>query len=157
MGKNSNDPFFHSFLSFLFILSFSMFTWISLILLTPFLLTIIGLLAILAVITSTITSSFIFIRLAFLTIEMVSGLAAESTNWLLSTCVAHLQEFLSRHQKAYSPKNKQAIRPTLKKRKLPPSSLYLNSISYKSTLKSTYSVSVPGTPDPESFNYQLAI
>ncbi|CEG78016.1 hypothetical protein RMATCC62417_12680 [Rhizopus microsporus] len=133
-----------------------MLNWITAILLTPFLVTIISFLTILAVITSTITSSFIFIRLAFLTVEMISGLTIESTNWLLSACLEYVHSYLTQHQKVRCPATASS-RPTLRKQKLPPSSLYLNSLSHKPIVKSAYSVSVPGTPDPESFHHQMAI
>ncbi|CAO3658961.1 unnamed protein product [Rhizopus stolonifer] len=88
---------------------------------------------------------------------MISGLAVESTNWILTASVDYLQAFVAQHQKSCCSKDSKTIRPTLKKRRLPPSSLYLSSLPYKSTLKTTYSVSVPGTPDPESFKYRMAV
>ncbi|CAO3691307.1 unnamed protein product [Rhizopus microsporus] len=133
-----------------------MLNWITAILLTPFLVMIISFLTILAAITSTITSSFIFIRLAFLTVEMISGLTIESTNWLLSACLEYVHSYLTQHQNVRR-STTVSSRPTLKKQKLPPSSLYLNSLSHKPIVKSAYSVSVPGTPDPESFHHQMAI
>lgn len=130
-----------------------MFTWIIVILLTPFLIFAIGFLVILAIITSTITSSLIFIRLAFLAIEMVSGLTIESANRLLFIFLERTRIFLTRRQPTVTANNK--VMP--KKRKLPPPSLHLDSISHKPTVKSTYSTSVPGTPDPESFHHRMAI
>lgn len=128
------------------------------ILLTPFILLVVIFLAFLAVITSTITSSFIFLRLALLAIEMISGLTLESTNWLLSTCMTHIRKFLTYKSNQQHQQHEQfASEILLKRRKLPPSSLSLSRLPYKAQVKSKYSVSVPGTPDPESYQYQLVI
>lgn len=124
-----------------------MLVYISAILLTPFL-------AILAVITSAITSSFLFIRLAFLAIEMISGLTIETFNKILSFCLDHLNALLRPYKtRSSSADNKR----TIKKRKIPPSSICLSSIPAKPVVKSTYSVSVPGTPDSELTHRQMAI
>ncbi|KAI9260202.1 hypothetical protein BY458DRAFT_516462 [Sporodiniella umbellata] len=88
---------------------------------------------------------------------MISGLAVESTNWVLNTSLEYIRMFVAQHQTTCCQSEDKNIRPTLKKRRLPPSSLFLNSLPYKSTLKTTYSVSVPGTPDPESFKYPMAM
>ncbi|ORE13445.1 hypothetical protein CU097_008469 [Rhizopus azygosporus] len=87
---------------------------------------------------------------------MISGLTIESTNWLLSACLEYVHSYLTQHQNVRR-STTVSSRPTLKKQKLPPSSLYLNSLSHKPIVKSAYSVSVPGTPDPESFHHQMAI
>ncbi|KAI7894292.1 uncharacterized protein EV154DRAFT_499145 [Mucor mucedo] len=121
-------------------------------LLTPIILTVVLFLAILAVITSTLTSSFIFLRLTLLTIEMVSGLTLESTNWLLSTFMSRIRIFLCHRNK--QPQTNDVL---LKRRKLAPSSLSLSKLPYKAQVKSKYSVSVPGTPDPESYHHQMGI
>lgn len=139
----------------------SLLSTIGCVLLTPFILLVITCLAFLAVITSTITSSFLFLRLALLAIEMVSGLTMESTNWLLSTCIARITGYLQKssvNSKQQLPEimlNNESIH--VRRRKLPPSSLSLSRLPYKATLKSKYSVSVPGTPDPESFYHQMAM
>lgn len=139
----------------------SLLSTIGCVLLTPFILLVITCLAFLAVITSTITSSFLFLRLALLAIEMVSGLTMESTNWLLSTCIARITGYLQKssvNSKQQPPEimlNNESIH--VRRRKLPPSSLSLSRLPYKATLKSKYSVSVPGTPDPESFHHQMAM
>lgn len=127
------------------------FSTICCLLLTPIILTVVLFLAILAVITSTLTSSFIFLRLALLTIEMVSGLTLESTNWLLSTFMSRIRIFLCHRNKP--PANE----VLLKRRKLAPSSLSLSKLPYKAQVKSKYSVSVPGTPDPESYHHQMGM
>lgn len=139
----------------------SLLSTIGCVLLTPFILLVITCLAFLAVITSTITSSFLFLRLALLAIEMVSGLTMESTNWLLSTCIARITGYLQKssvNSKQQPPEimlNNESIH--VRRRKLPPSSLSLSRLPYKATLKSKYSVSVPGTPDPESFHHQMVM
>jgi hypothetical protein len=128
-----------------------LFSTIGCILLTPLILLVIVFLTCLAVITSTITSSFIFLRLALLAIEMVSGLTIESTNWLLSNCIARIRGYLYHYNKSHQ---RQEPTPSLIKRtrKLPPSTLSLSQLPYKATVKSKYSVSVPGTPDAEVFS-----
>lgn len=139
----------------------SLLSTIGCVILTPLILLVITCLAFLAVITSTITSSFLFLRLALLAIEMVSGLTMESTNWLLSTCIARITGYLQKssvNSKQQPPEimlNNESIH--VRRRKLPPSSLSLSRLPYKATLKSKYSVSVPGTPDPESFHHQMAM
>lgn len=129
------------------------FSTILCLLLTPIILTVVLFLTILAVITSTITSSFIFLRLALLAIEMVSGLTLESTNWLLSTFMSRIRIFLCHRNKQQQPNNQ----VLLKRRKLPPSSLSFSKLPYKAQVKSKYSVSVPGTPDPESYHHQMGM
>ncbi|KAI9361560.1 hypothetical protein BD770DRAFT_383648 [Pilaira anomala] len=128
------------------------FSTIGCLLLTPFILAIVAFLAVLAVITSTITSSFIFLRLALLTIEMVSGLTLESTNWILSSCILHIRKFLTHRQ--HTPNTTGLL---LKRRKLAPSALSLSKLPYKAQVKSKYSVSVPVTPDPESYRHQMGM
>jgi hypothetical protein len=128
------------------------------ILLTPFILLVVIFLAFLAVISSTITSSFIFLRLALLAIEMISGITLESTNWLLSTCITHIRKFLTNKSNQQHQQHEQiSSEVLLKRRKLPPSSLSLSRLPYKAQVKSKYSLSVPGTPDPELYHHQLAI
>jgi hypothetical protein len=92
---------------------------------------------------------------------MVSGLTMESTNWLLSTCIASITGYLQKssiNSKQQPPEimlNNETIH--VRRRKLPPSSLSLSRLPYKATLKSNYSVSVPGTPDPESYHHQMSM
>lgn len=127
-----------------------LFTTIGCILLTPLIILVIVFLTCLAVITSTITSSFISLRLALLAIEMISGLTIESTNWLLSTCIERIKGFLNQYNKSYQRKEPE---PLIKRtRKLPPSALSLSQLPYKATVKSKYSLSVPVTPDSEVFS-----
>lgn len=138
----------------------SLLSTIGCILLTPVILLVITCLAFLAIITSTITSSFLFLRLALLAIEMVSGLTLESTNWLLSTCMTRISSYLQRTntKQQSAPEimlNNESIH--VRRRKLPPSTLSLSRLPYKATLKSKYSVSVPATPDPESYHHQMAM
>lgn len=125
--------------------------------LTPFILLIVASLAILAFITSTLTSSFIFLRLALLAIEIISGLTLESTNWLLSTCLTRIRMFISTKSNQSQPQSQlDSPTPSIKRRKLP-TSLSLSKLPYKAQIKSKYSTSVPGTPDPESYHQQMAI
>lgn len=119
--------------------------------LTPFILLAVSGLASLAIITSTITSSFIFLRLFLLAVEMISGLTLESTNWLLTSCMENIRHFVYKNSQSKTSKS------TIKKRKLPSSSLSLSQLPFKAPIKSTYSVSVPGTPDPYSCNYEFGI
>lgn len=139
----------------------SLLSTIGCILLTPFIVLVITCLAFLAIITSTITSSFLFLRLALLAIEMVSGLTLESTNWLLTTCMTRISGYLQKanaKQQSSTPEirlNNESIQ--VRRRKLPPSSLSLSRLPYKAVLKSKYSVSVPATPDPESYHHQMAM
>ncbi|KAI8641202.1 hypothetical protein BD408DRAFT_418557 [Parasitella parasitica] len=138
----------------------SLLSTIGCVLLTPFILLSITCLAFLAVITSTITSSFLFLRLALLAIEMISGLTIESTNWLLSTCMARITSYLQRTSgaKQCPPEIMLDNEPIhVRRRKLLSSSLSLSRLPFKATLKSKYSVSVPGTPDPESYLHQMTI
>ncbi|KAI9248983.1 hypothetical protein EDC94DRAFT_624572 [Helicostylum pulchrum] len=129
------------------------FSTIGCLLLTPAILLVVVSLAILAVVTSTITSSFIFLRFTLLTIEMISGLTLESTNWLLSTCMKRIQKFLT--LKSIQPNNTGDL--LLKRRRLAPSSLSLSKLPYKAQVKSKYSFSVPVTPDPESYHNEMAM
>jgi hypothetical protein len=152
-GSLSNDikgpfiSFFFFIISYIFIMIFST---IGCILLTPLILLVIVFLTCLAVITSTITSSFIFLRLALLAIEMVSGLTIESTNWLLSTCITRIRGYLHQYNKSHQ---RQEPAPLIKRtRKMPPSALSLSQLPYKATIKAKYSVSVPGTPEAEAFS-----
>ncbi|KAI9258443.1 hypothetical protein EDC94DRAFT_613793 [Helicostylum pulchrum] len=131
------------------------FSTIGCLLLTPVILLVVVFLAILAVITSTITSSFIFLRLALLTLEMISGLTLESTNWLLSNCIKRIQKILTLKNIQQPSSNSSEL--LLKRRKLAPSSLSLSKLPYKAQVKSKYSVSVPVTPDPESYHHQMAM
>ncbi|KAL7322657.1 hypothetical protein PS15p_211631 [Mucor circinelloides] len=139
----------------------SLLSTIGCILLTPFIVLVITCLAFLAIITSTITSSFLFLRLALLAIEMVSGLTLESTNWLLTTCMTRIAGYLQKanaKQQSSTPEirlNNESIQ--VRRRKLPPSTLSLSRLPYKAVLKSKYSVSVPATPDPESYHHQMAM
>lgn len=130
------------------------FSTIGCLLLTPVILLVVVFLAILAVITSTITSSFIFLRLALLTLEMISGLTLESTNWLLSNCIKRIRKILTL-KNIQQPSNSSEL--LLKRRKLAPASLSLSKLPYKAQVKSKYSVSVPVTPDPESYHHQMAM
>ncbi|KAI7903954.1 uncharacterized protein BX663DRAFT_505853 [Cokeromyces recurvatus] len=122
------------------------------VLFTPFILLVVIFLAILAIITSTITSSFIFFRLTLLGIEIISDLTIESTNWLLSTCIERIKGYLHIKKENHE-------RPSIvirRKNNLPSSaSLSLSRLPYKATIKSKYSISVPGTPDPELHHYHL--
>ncbi|CEP14079.1 hypothetical protein [Parasitella parasitica] len=91
---------------------------------------------------------------------MISGLTIESTNWLLSTCMARITSYLQRTSgvRQHPPEIMLNNGPIhVRRRKLPSSSLSLSRLPYKATLKSKYSISVPGTPDPESYLHQMAM
>ncbi|KAI8098273.1 uncharacterized protein B0P05DRAFT_521165 [Gilbertella persicaria] len=138
----------------------SILSTIGCILLTPFVLLTIIFLACLAVITTTFTSSFLFLRLALLTIEVISGLTLESTNWLLNNCMLRIKGYLNNY-KSHHKKQPTQMSSTdsiiMRRKKLSTSSLSLSRLPYKAKVKSKYSVSVPGTPDPESFHHQMAM
>ncbi|KAI8048476.1 hypothetical protein BDF21DRAFT_433487 [Thamnidium elegans] len=85
---------------------------------------------------------------------MISGLTLESTNWLLSNCIKRIRNFLTL-KNIQQPSNGNEL--LLKRRKLAPSSLSLSKLPYKAQVKSKYSVSVPVTPDPESYHHEMAM
>ncbi|KAI8390141.1 hypothetical protein BD560DRAFT_380034 [Blakeslea trispora] len=118
------------------------------VILTPFVLLVMLCLMLLAVITTTFTSSFLFLRFTLLAIEVVSGLTLESTNWLLTHCMLRIEGYLNRYRKQQHTPNKTIV---MRRKKLSTSSLTLSQLPFKAKIKSTYSVSVPGTPDPELF------
>ncbi|KAI8972732.1 hypothetical protein BDB01DRAFT_809045 [Pilobolus umbonatus] len=130
-------------------MSISILSTVGIILLTPLILLIVTFLAVLAVITSTITSSFLLIRLTLLAVEMIGGITLESTNWLLSACIQRIRCFLS-DQNDIPPTN--CHESLLSRRKLPSSSLSLSQLPFKATLKTKYSMSIPNTPEAESFH-----
>lgn len=120
-------------------------------LLTPFIIMCVAFLAILAVFTSAITSSFIFLRLAFMTIRMESGLTIESTYWLLSVFLTQIRSLLISKTSQNQPPTILLIEHTVKRRRLPPSSISLSRLPYKAQVKSMYSLSVPTTPQTELY------
>ncbi|KAI9483330.1 MAG: hypothetical protein EXX96DRAFT_465051, partial [Benjaminiella poitrasii] len=83
---------------------------------------------------------------------IISDLTIESTNWLLSTCMARIKGYLYNNATAEIDKEQSII---MRRRNLSFSSLSLSKLPYKATIKSRYSISVPGTPDPELYYYQL--
>ncbi|KAI8091818.1 hypothetical protein BDF21DRAFT_333061 [Thamnidium elegans] len=85
---------------------------------------------------------------------MISGLTLESTNWLLSTCMKRIRKFLTL-KSIQQPNNTSDL--LLKRRRLAPSSLSLSKLPYKAQVKSKYSVSVPVTPDPESYHHEMTM
>ena len=134
---------------------YSILSTVGCVILTPVVLLVMLFLMLLAVITTTFTSSFFFLRFTLLAIEMVSGLTLESTHWLLSHCMLRIEGYLNRYRKQQKQLPSQSI--VMRRKKLSTSSLKLSQLPFKATVKSKYSVSVPGTPDPELFHHRMTL
>ncbi|KAI8374085.1 hypothetical protein EDC96DRAFT_498489 [Choanephora cucurbitarum] len=135
---------------------YSILSTVGCVILTPVVLLVMLFLMLLAVVTTTFTSSFFFLRFTLLAIEMVSGLTLESTNWLLSHCMLRIEGYLNRYRKQHKTQSpSQSI--VMRRKKLSTSSLKLSQLPFKATVKSKYSVSVPGTPDPELFHHRMTL
>ncbi|KAI7862531.1 hypothetical protein BDF14DRAFT_1885982 [Spinellus fusiger] len=130
-------------------------------------------LAILAVISSTLTSSLLFLRFTLLAIEIISSLTINSTNWLLQSVIKKLESNLWGWQKQQQPEKvhtphqqtKTHVQfslhsatpiPTMKRRhQLTP--LLFNQLSCRKPVNSKYPFSLPGSPDTYYSHHELGI
>ncbi|KAI9033675.1 hypothetical protein CLU79DRAFT_882806 [Phycomyces nitens] len=147
-------------------------TTLACILATPIILVVITSLATLAVITSTLTSSFVFLRLTLLTIEIVSSITLDCTNWILKSSISRLQNSLWgwQSQQKVLPKKEYTFvqspisshflsRPSPQplSQKRPQIPLLLHQLPCRAPVNPKFSFSLPVTPDDSCDHHQMGI